>query len=97
LTAAGFAVGSLDGHDKTCHSLCRDTGCVVISVGYRLAPEHKYPAGPDNCLAAARWRAEHAAELHTDHVRLVLAGDSAGGNLAAFAAFLSRKCEQISA
>ncbi len=59
----GFVVGGLDNDDEICRSLCHGAGCVVVSVDYRLAPEHKFPAGPDDCLAATRWAAEHAAAV----------------------------------
>jgi acetyl esterase len=71
-----------------CRNLCAGAGCVVISVDdYRLAPEHEFPAGLDNCVFAVRWAVAHAAELGADPARLVLAGDSAGGNLAAAARY----------
>jgi acetyl esterase len=86
----GFVVGSIDGADTICRALCYGAGCVVVSVGYRLAPEHTFPAAPDDCLAATRWAALHAAELGADPARLAVAGDSAGGNLAAVTALRLR-------
>jgi acetyl esterase len=78
----GFVIGDLDTHDQTCRRLCRDTGAAVLSVDYRLAPEHPFPAAVDDALAAARWAAEHLDELGGDDV-MAVGGDSAGGNLAA--------------
>ncbi len=87
---SGFVICSLDTHDTMCRHLCAGSGAVVVSVDYRLAPEHKFPAGPDDCLAATRWAAAHAAELDADPARIALAGDSAGGNLAAVTALRVR-------
>ena len=87
---SGFVLCSLDTHDGMCRNLCAGAGCVVVSVDYRLAPEHKFPAGLDDCVVATRWIAEHAAELEGDVGRLAVAGDSAGGNLAAAAALRIR-------
>src|SRR5260370_23796449 len=78
--AGGFGLCSLDTHDGMCRNLAAGIGCVVVSVDYRLAPEHKFPAGPDDCLLATRWAAAHAAEFSADPTRIILAGDSAGGN-----------------
>jgi acetyl esterase len=80
---SGFVLCSLDTHDGMCRHLCSGAGCVVVSVDYRLAPEHKFPAGLDDCVYATRWIAEHAAELDGEADRLAVCGDSAGGNLAA--------------
>src|SRR5690242_13411101 len=87
---SGFVLCSLDTHDGLCRNLCAGAGCVVVSVDYRLAPEHKYPAGLDDCVFATRWIADHAGELEGDAQRLVVGGDSAGGNLAAAAALRLR-------
>jgi acetyl esterase len=87
---SGFVLCSLDTHDGMCRNLAAGIGCVVVSVDYRLAPEHKFPAGLDDCLAATRWAAAHAAELSADPGRIMLAGDSAGGNMAAVTALRVR-------
>jgi acetyl esterase len=87
---SGFVVCNLDTHDEVCRHLCNGSGCVVVSVDYRLAPENKFPAAPDDCLTATRWAAEHAAEINADPARLVVAGDSAGGNLATVTALRIR-------
>jgi acetyl esterase len=87
---SGFVLCSLDTHDGMCRNLCAGGGCVVVSVDYRLAPEAKFPAATDDCLAATRWAAAHAGELNADPTRIVVAGDSAGGNLAAVTALRIR-------
>jgi acetyl esterase len=79
----GFVLGDVDTHDNQCRALCTGVEAVVLSVGYRLAPEHPCPAAVDDCLAATRWAAEHVADLGGDRDRIAVAGDSAGGNLAA--------------
>jgi acetyl esterase len=86
----GFVIGDLDTHDDHGRLLCRDVEAVVVSVDYRLAPEHKFPAGFEDCLAATRWAAAHIEELGGDSGLLAVAGDSAGGNLAAAVALASR-------
>ena len=78
----GFVLGSVDTHDALCRRLCVGADAVTVSVDYALAPEHKFPAGLDDCVAAIRWVTEHAAEFGGDPDRVALAGDSAGANLA---------------
>jgi acetyl esterase len=87
---SGFVLCSLDTHDGMCRNLCAGTGCVVVSVDYRLAPEAKFPAASDDCLAATRWAVANAAALGADPGRVFVAGDSAGGNLAAVTALRVR-------
>jgi len=86
----GWVIGSLDTHDNLCRALANRTGAVVVSVDYRLAPEHRFPAAAEDCWAAASWLAEHGDEFGVDGTRLAVAGDSAGGNLAAAVALLAR-------
>ncbi len=86
----GFVLCNLDTHDGKVRELSQASGSIVVSVDYRLAPEHKFPAAPDDCLAATRWVAEHAAEFGGDPSRIAVAGDSAGGNLATVTALRIR-------
>jgi acetyl esterase len=79
----GFWCGDLDSHDPICRFLAEQAGVRVLSVAYRLAPEHPFPAAHDDAAAAYAWTVEHAAELGADPARLGVGGDSAGGNLAA--------------
>ena len=79
----GMVAGSIDTHDTLCAGLAGATGCRLISVGYRLAPEHKFPAAVDDAIAAAKWVSRHAATLGIDAGKLVVGGDSAGATLAA--------------
>jgi acetyl esterase len=90
LHGGAFAMGDLDLMDESCYAWSRDAGCVVVSVDYRLAPEHPFPAALDDGYAALRWAADHAVELSIDPQRLGIAGSSAGGALAAGIALLCR-------
>jgi acetyl esterase len=87
----GWVVGTLDHADVDCRCLALDTGSVLVSVGYRLAPEHPFPAGLVDAFAAAEWLAVEAAGLGGDPDRIAVAGDSAGGNLAAALCLLSAR------
>jgi acetyl esterase len=87
----GFVICNLDSHDRECRNLAKASGCVVISVDYRLAPEHPFPAAPEDAYAATRYVAEHGAEFNVDASRIAVAGDSAGGNLATVVALMARE------
>ncbi|MGV0627072.1 alpha/beta hydrolase [Mycolicibacter minnesotensis] len=86
----GFALGDLDTHDAVCRLICRDADVAVLSIDYRRAPEHPAPAAVDDAFAAFRWACEHVAELGAAPGRVAVGGDSAGGNLAAAVALLTR-------
>ncbi len=87
----GFVLCDLDSHDGTCRLLTSGAGCITISVDYRLAPEHRFPAAPEDCYAATCWAASNAAGLGGDPERIAIGGDSAGGNLAAVVALMARE------
>ncbi|MDM4765160.1 alpha/beta hydrolase [Pelomonas sp. SE-A7] len=86
----GFTIGSLETHDSLCRQLALRSGAAVISLDYRLAPEHRFPAAVDDCWAVMRWLAESAESLGLDGSRLAVGGDSAGGTLAAVSALHAR-------
>ncbi len=86
----GFVLGDLDSYDALCRALTSESGCRLISVDYRLAPEHPFPAAVDDCYDAVSWIAKNAARLGIDPARIAVAGDSAGGNLAAVTCLLAR-------
>jgi acetyl esterase len=86
----GWVIGDLDSHDVVCRKLAHEGELIVISVDYRLAPEHKYPAAVDDAIAATSWIATNGAKLGIDAARLSVGGDSAGGNLAAVVSLAAR-------
>ena len=86
----GWVIGDLDSHDVVCRKLADEGELMVVSVDYRLAPEHKFPAAVDDAIAATKWIAENAKQLGIDAARLMVGGDSAGGNLAAVVAISAR-------
>lgn len=87
---SGFCICSIETHDAMCRQICRRADTLVVSVDYRLAPEHKFPAGPDDCYAAVLWAHAHAAEIGGDPARMAVCGDSAGGTMAAVVAQRAR-------
>ena len=90
LHGGGFVIGSLETHDSLCRQLALRSGCAVVALDYRLAPEHPFPAAVDDTWAALQHLAAHADALGLDGTRLAVGGDSAGGTLAAVAAILAR-------
>jgi len=86
----GWVIGDLDSHDVVCRKLAFEGELIVISVDYRLAPEHKFPAAAEDAITATQWVATNAIELGIDAARLCVGGDSAGGNLAAVVAIAAR-------
>ncbi len=86
----GWVIGSVDGSDGSVRGLANATGCVMVSVDYRLAPEAKFPGPAEECFTATKWVAEHASMLGVDASRIAVGGDSAGGNLAAAVAQMAK-------
>ena len=86
----GWVIGNIKSHDFICRRLARDSNATVISVDYRLAPEHTFPCAAEDCYAVTKWVADNAQQLKVDGSRLAVAGDSAGGNLTAVTALQAR-------
>ena len=86
----GWVIGNIESHDAVCRTLTNTAGCITVSVDYRLAPEYKFPAAPEDCYAATKWVAEKAATFNGDAARVAVGGDSAGGNLAAVVSLMAR-------
>jgi acetyl esterase len=86
----GWVLGDCESYDTPCRALANAAGCIVISVEYRLAPEHKFPTAPEDCYAATLWAVRNASSLGGDPTRMAIGGDSAGGNLTAVVAQMAR-------
>ncbi|MGH7896202.1 MAG: alpha/beta hydrolase, partial [Candidatus Binatia bacterium] len=86
----GWVLGNPDTHDGVCRELAHGAECAVMSVDYRLAPEHRYPAAADDCYAAVAWAGRHAGQIGADPARIAIGGDSAGGNLTCVTALQAR-------
>ena len=91
----GWVIGDLDTHDALCRALANGSGCAVVSVDYRMGPEHRFPAAVDDCLAATYWVRRNAATLNVNPDKLAVGGDSAGGNLAAVIALAARNAGDL--
>ena len=86
----GWVIGDLDTHHGFCHALAKTSGCLVVAVDYRLAPEHRYPAAVEDAYAATKWVAENSEVIQADPDRFAVCGDSAGGHLAAVVSLMAR-------
>ena len=91
----GFVIGSIEVYDEFCRELTNGIGGIVVSVDYRLAPEHKFPAAVEDCYAATKWVAENASSIGGDAAHIAVSGDSAGGNLAAVVAQIARDSKKL--
>jgi len=91
----GWVIGDLDTHDALCRALANGSGCAVVSVDYRMGPEHRFPAAVDDCLAATYWVRRNAVALNVNPDKLAVGGDSAGGNLAAVIALAARNAGDL--
>jgi acetyl esterase len=90
LHGGGFAIGDIESYDNLCRELCNAVGAIVVSVEYRLAPEHRFPVPGEDCYAAASWVVDNASELGGDPARVAIGGDSAGGTLAIATCLMAR-------
>lgn len=90
LHGGGFTFGSLDNCDTICHHFARNVDCLVVSVDYRLAPRHKFPAAAEDCYAATLWTAKNAERINGDAARIAIGGQSSGGNLAAVVCLMAK-------
>lgn len=91
----GFVVGSIETHDELCRELTNGIGCILVSVDYRLAPEHKFPAAVEDCYHATKWAVENADSMGGDAAHIAVSGDSAGGNLAAVVTQIARDSKKL--
>lgn len=91
----GWVLGTLDTHDSICRELTNAANCITVSVGYRLAPEHPFPAAVEDAYAALRWVADHGSNFGGDEDRIAVAGDSAGGTLATVMCLLARERNSV--
>ena len=87
----GWVFGGIESYDGNCRRLCRGADCVVVNVGYRLAPENKFPAAVDDAYAATKWVADNAASINVDPTRIAVGGDSAGANMSTVVALMARE------
>ncbi len=91
----GFTAGNPEQDDALCERIVEEVGCAIVSVDYRLAPEHPFPAAPEDCYAALRWMAASAADLGIDPAQIAIGGASAGGGLAAAVALMARDRKEV--
>jgi acetyl esterase len=96
LHGGGWVLGDLDGVDPICRSIANQADCIVVSVDYRLAPEHKFPAAVEDAYAVTNWVTNNAGDINGDKTRIAIAGDSAGGNIAAAVALMARDKGELS-
>ncbi|MCM3668463.1 alpha/beta hydrolase [Mesobacillus maritimus] len=91
----GWVIGNIETHDALCHTVAYESGCIVISVDYGLAPESKFPVPVEDAYIAAKWVSDHSEELGIDKKRIAVGGDSAGGNLAAAVCYLAQERKEF--